>query len=156
VAAGRNPSRVAYGTILIGALLAAESGHHEGYPDAILSALVAGLLFWIVHAYTEALGRRLEFQERLTARGLVQALAHEWAIMRGAAVPVLVLLVAGAAGATVETAVNAAVWSAVAAIFVFELAAGVASGARGRELALDAGIGAALGVTILVLKAMLH
>ena len=151
----QNPSRVAYGTILVGALLAAESGHHEGYPGAIASAFTAAGVFWLVHAYTDALERRVRLQERITARGLMHALAREWAIMRGAAIPVIALLLAWVTGASLETAVTVALWSAIATIFVFELAAGIGAGARGRELALDACVGATLGVAMLALKALL-
>jgi hypothetical protein len=151
----RNPSRVAYGTILVGALLAAESGHHEGYPGAVASAFTAAGVFWLVHAYTDALERRVLLQERITARGLMHALARERAIMRGAAIPVLALLLGWVTGANLETAVTAAVWSAVATIFIIELAAGISAGAEGRELALDACVGATLGVAMLALKSLL-
>ena len=149
-----NPSRVAYGTILVGALLAAESGHHEGYGSAIASTLTAAVVFWLVHSYTDALERRVQLQQRLTASVLVHALGREWPIMRGAAIPVVALLLAWVLGASLETAMTAALWSAIAAIFVFELAAGLGAGARGRELALDACVGAALGAAMLALKAL--
>src|SRR5271166_2882368 len=34
----KNPTRVVYGIITVGALMAAESGHHESYADAVGSA----------------------------------------------------------------------------------------------------------------------
>jgi hypothetical protein len=152
----RNAGRVAYGTILVGALMAAESGNHEGYPEAVASALTAAVLFWVVHGYTLALEQRFERQERITPRVLGRGLLHEAAILRGAAIPLIALLLAWATGANLETAVTLALWSSVAAIFLFELGAGISSGATGRELAFDATVGAALGIAILVLKALLH
>jgi hypothetical protein len=112
-------------------------------------------VFWLVHAYATALDWRVEHRTRITAGVLGRALAHDRAIMRGAAIPVIALLVSWLAGASLEAAVTAAVWASVATIFVIELAAGIGAGAGGRELLLDATVGAALGVAILALKALL-
>lgn len=145
-----------YGLILIGALLAAESGRHETYLDTVLSTVIAAALYWLAHAYADVLGDRLQQQERLSARAFAQALAHDWGIMRGAALPLLALLLAWAAGAPLHSAVTAALWTAIASLVVFELFAGVRSRATPRELALDACVGATMGVGILLLKIVLH
>ncbi|HYM54121.1 MAG TPA: hypothetical protein VES97_02075 [Solirubrobacteraceae bacterium] len=156
-----NPSGVIYGMIVIGALLAAESGRHETYLDTVGSALIAAGLYWLAHAYASVLGRRLAAHERLTAGALRRALAHDWALIRGAAIPVLVLLVAWAGGAGQDTAVTVAVWSSVVGLVAFELLAGIRSRA-GRssigpgELALEVGVGMTMGLAILALRIVLH
>jgi hypothetical protein len=122
-----NPAGVVYGVITIGALLAAESGRHETYLDAIASAAIAVGLYWFAHAYANVLGRRLATHERLSGRTLWQAFLHDWAIVRGAAIPLLTLLLAWATGATQGTAVTAALWSAVTSLIAFELVAGIRS-----------------------------
>jgi hypothetical protein len=148
--------------ITIGALLAAESGRHEGYPDTIGSAVIALGLYWLAHAYASVLGERIAAEERLTPRVLARALAHDLAIVRGAAIPLLALLLAWVLGAAQATAVNAALWSAVACVVAFELLAGLRSRAGRRhsigagELVLEAGVGITLGLAILALKALLH
>ena len=76
--------------------------------------------------------------------------------MCGAALPLLALLLAWAAGAPLHSAVTAALWTTIASLVVFELFAGVRSRATPRELALDACVGAAMGVGILLLKIVLH
>lgn len=153
---GENPAGAVYGTIVIGALLAAESGRHEGYPDAVGSTLIALGMYWLAHAYAEVLGRRLASHERLTAVALRDALARDWAIVRGAAIPLLALLLAWALGAARETAVTAALWSTVASLVAFELLAGVRAHATRGELAIEGGVGIAMGVAILALKVLLH
>ena len=45
---------VVYGVIVIGALLAAESGSHDGYAGVLESGLVAACLYWVAHAYAKA------------------------------------------------------------------------------------------------------
>jgi hypothetical protein len=145
-----------YGVIVIGALLAAESGRHETYLDTLLSTLLAAALYWLAHSYADVLGRRLETQQRLTAGALLRALGHDWALMEGAAIPLAALLIAWAAGATQQTAVSAALWSTVACLILLELLAGIRSRASTRELALEVAVGAAMGMGILALKIILH
>lgn len=151
-----NPSGVVYGIIAIGALLAAESGRHETYLDTVGSAVLAACLYWLAHAYATILGRRLVRQEVLTPTTLWHALIHDWAIFRGAAVPLIALVIAWAAGAAQETAVTAALWCAVATVVAFELVAGIRSRAKPAELALEVGVGIAMGLGILALKILLH
>jgi hypothetical protein len=142
--------------IVIGALLAAESARHETYLDTVASTLIAAALYWVAHSYASVLGARLERQERLSAATLLRELTHNWAIVRGAALPLLALVLAWIAGATLSTAVTAAVWSTIASLIAFELFAGIRSHANAGELALDVGVGATMGVAILILKIILH
>jgi hypothetical protein len=151
-----NPAGAVYGLLAIGALLAAESGRHESYIDTLLSAVIAACTYWLLHAYATVLGRRLAGEERLDARALLAALAHDWALLRGAAIPLTALLLAWATGATQRTAVLAALWSAVAGLVGFEVLAGIRARARPRELALEAAVGLAMGLAVLSLKIVLH
>jgi hypothetical protein len=142
--------------ILIGALLAAESGVHETYLDTILSALLAAALIWLAHSYASVLGQRLSNQERLTAAALAHALADDLALIRGASVPLLALLLAWLAGASQQQAVTAALWTAIGSLVCFELLAGMRSQASAGELALETAVGATMGLAILALKVLLH
>ncbi len=151
-----NPSGAIYGAIVVGALLAAESGRHESYLDAIGSAAIATALYWLAHSYATVLGRRLDAQERLSAAALLRALGHDWALVRGAAVPLLALVACWLGGATQETAVNTALWSTVACLVAFELIAGIRSRATPGELVLETAVGVAMGIAILALKVVLH
>ena len=145
-----------YGMLVISALLAAESGEHDGYLDTFASAAIATGLYWLGHSYAELLGGRLASHERLTAEALRRALARDWPIVRGAGVPLAALAIAWAAGAARETGVTVALCSGIAGLIAFELLAGVRARASGGELALDAGVGAALGIAIIALKIVLH
>jgi hypothetical protein len=149
-------ARAVYGVITIGALLAAESGTHESYTQTLGSALIAAGIFWLAHAYTSLLGRRLATRGRLTAGELSDALIRESAILAGASIPILVLLCGWAAGAAQETAATAALWSAVAGVIALEIVAGIRSHATRGELALEAGVGITMGMAILALKVVLH
>lgn len=154
VVRGENPERVVYGVILIGALIAAESGIHDGYLEKIGSTVLALGVYWLAHAYSTVLGRRLSHHQHLTVSAVARALVNEWAIVRGGSIPLLVLLIAWIAGASQTTAVNAAVWAAIVSLIVFELLAGLRSHATPRELALEGAFGTAMGLAMLALKAL--
>jgi hypothetical protein len=151
-----NPAGVVYGVITVGALMAAESGRHESYFDALASAIFATLLYWLAHSYADLLGSRLETGERLTAGGLGRALAHDWAIVRGAAIPLLALLIAWLVGASQESGVTAALRTAVVTVVVFELLAGIRAKSTLGELLLKGAVGVTMGLVILAVKGILR
>ena len=153
---GEAPERVVYGVILVGALIAAESGVHDGYLDKIGSTVLAMAIYWLAHSYSTVLGRRIATRERLSLGALRRAMAHDWGIVRGASIPLLTLVVCGIAGASQTTAVNAAVWAAVATLIAFELLAGVRADSTPKELAFEGSVGIAMGVAILALKSLAH
>jgi hypothetical protein len=153
---GENPSGAIIGLIVIGSLLAAESAGHESYLDTVASAALAAVLYWVAHAYASALGVRLTEHRRLSAGLLVRALVHDAALIRGAAIPLLALAIAARAGASQQTAVTIAVWSAAVSLALFELLAGVRAGASAAELAFETALGVAMGIAILALKIILH
>jgi hypothetical protein len=150
-----NAAGVVYGVITVGALMAAESGRHESYVDAIGSALIATLLYWLAHAYADLLGR-LATGEQLTAVALARALAHDWAIVRGAALPLLALVIAWIAGASREAGVTAALRTAIVTVVVFEMIAGLRAKSTPGELLLKATVGVTMGLAILALKGILR
>jgi hypothetical protein len=151
-----NPAGVVYGLIMIGAVLAAESGLHDSYLETVGSTALTVAVYWLAHAYADLLGRRLTAHEHLTVQTLLYALAHDWAIVRGAALPLLALLVAWATGASQATAVLAAVWTCAGSLVIFELLAGIRAKSTPAELALEGCMGTIMGMSILVLRAILH
>lgn len=151
-----NAAGAVYGVITVGALMAAESGRHESYVDMIGSALVATLLYWLAHAYADLLGRRLATGDRLTAATLGRALLHDWAIVRGAAIPLLALVIAWLAGASKEAGLTAALRTAVVTVVLFELLAGIRAKSTPGELLLKACVGVTMGLAILALKGILR
>jgi hypothetical protein len=152
----RNPAEAVYGLITVGALLAAESGLRETYPETVGSISIAVVLYWFAHAYADVLGLRLSERRRLTWAELWHTFVQDWAIVRGAGAPLVALLAAWAVGAEQSVAVTAATWTAVAGLIAFELAAGLRSQAKPAELTLQVTVGATMGVAILALRALLH
>jgi hypothetical protein len=151
-----NAAGVVYGVITIGALMAAESGNHETYGESVASAAIATLLYWLAHSYADLLGDRLNTGERLTVGTLARALARDWAIVRGAAVPLAALVIAWIAGATQEEGVTAALRTAVVTVVVLELLAGMRAKSSAGELVLKAAVGVTMAVCILAVKGVLR
>ncbi len=151
-----NAAEFIYGVITIGAVMAAESGAHETYVETMASAMIATILYWLARAYTDLLGHRLASGERLTTRALGRELLADWAIVRGASIPLLGLLIAWIAGADQESGVTVALYTAVGTIVLFELIAGVRSKSTPAELLFKTSIGVAMGLAILAMKGILR
>jgi hypothetical protein len=153
---GTNPAGAIYGMIAIGALLAAESGLRDTFLETLASALIALALYWLAHAYADMLGQRLENRAQLTAAGLGRTLLHDWTIIRGGAVPLLVLVACWAAGTSQETAITIDLWVTAGNLLTFELLAGLRARSRPAEFLLEGCVGATMGLGILALRVILH
>lgn len=145
-----------YGLVSVGILLAVESDHGETYPDALGSVALALAIYWLSHAYADALGEQMREQGRLTSAILRRALVDDWAIVRGATLPLLVLLLAWAFGAGSRTGLDAALWSAIASLVALELLAARRAGAHGRAVFFEGLIAGAIGLAIIALKVLLE
>lgn len=151
-----NPAGLVYGTIMIGTLLAAESANRETYPRTVAAALVAMLLYWLVHGYAQFTSERLREGRPLELARLRHAMVAEVSILTGGALPLLALVLAWIAGASLSTAVAAAVWVDATVILVIEVVAGVRAEQRGWGLVGQAALGALLGFLIIALRLILH
>ena len=145
-----------YGLIAVSAVLAAESASRETYGETIVAVVLALILYWLADSYAELVALRVREAERLTPIALGRMLWQELPIMVGGAPPVLAVLIAWAAGASLNTALLAALWTAAVTILVAEVIAGMQADLSGRELAIQALVGTALGVLVLALRLALH
>jgi hypothetical protein len=145
-----------YGLLIVSALLAAESAISETYSETVLGVVLALLISWWAHAYSEFVFQRAEAGERLTRAGVGWMLRRELPILIGAAPPLLAVLIAWAAGAGLGNAITIALVTAAVTILATEVAAGVQADLSGRELAIQTLMGSAFGLLILALKLVLH
>ncbi|HET9102586.1 MAG TPA: hypothetical protein VFN55_04480 [Solirubrobacteraceae bacterium] len=151
-----NPAGLVYGTVTVAALLAAESARQETYIRTVGSVLITLVLYWLAHAYAEYAGHRLEHEEHFTYGSLARVAGHEFAVVLGAAIPLLVLLGGWAAGARLDSAVLVAIWTAAGTVVVLELVIGVRAGVTGHELVKQTVFGALLGLLVIALRVVLH
>ena len=151
-----NPSGLIHGTLIVGALLAAESTRRESFPATVGGVGIALVLYWLTHAYSEVAEERLESGEPMTVASVRRTLIHELTIVAGAAMPLLALLLCWVAGASLDSAVTAAIWTSVAMIVGIEVLAGIRAELEGRQLALQIGAGVLFGMGVIALRIVLH
>jgi hypothetical protein len=145
-----------YGTIAIGALLAAEAANTETYLETIAGVVLALIMYWMAHAYSEFTAERLDRGEPLKIGAFARVMVREVSVLVGAAIPLLALVAFGIGGASLSTAVNAAIWTSAAMILVIELVAGVRADLSGMDLVKQSVLGALLGFLMIALKLVLH
>ena len=151
-----NPGRAIYGTIAVGALLAAESARRETYAKNIVAVVLTLLLYWLAHSYASLAGERLRSGAHLTVRRLGRTMLQELPLLVGATVPLATLLICWAAGTRLSIAVIAALWTSAAIVVAIELSAGVRAHLAARQFMVQAGIGALIGALVIFLKLVLH
>jgi hypothetical protein len=151
-----NYAGAVYGTVTVGALLAAESVRRETYAETIGAVALAMVLYWVAHAYSDSVEDRIRKGEHLTAKGFARDLGHELPILAGAVIPLLVLLILGLAGASLATAVSAAIWTDAGVIAAIETAAAIRSGSKGREMIAQVAVGIGLGLMVIAIRVVLH
>jgi membrane protein YqaA with SNARE-associated domain len=151
-----NPGPLVYGTITVGALLAAESAQRETYSSTLGAVVVALTLYWLAHSYAEFTQRRAKHEVPLKLRGLLETMAHEVSILLGASFPLLALVISWLAGAKLDTAVSIATWTSAAMVVIIELAVGVREHLAARDFAAQTGLGMVLGLLVIALRTLLH
>jgi hypothetical protein len=151
-----SPAGLVYGTIAIGALLTAESAQSETYAKSVVAVVITLLLYWLAYSYAEFTGQRLEKGEPFEFGELATAAVKELSVLIGASIPLLVLVIFWAAGARLTTAVSAAIWTSAAMIVIIEFVVGLRANLTGRQLIMQTGVGAFLGLLVLTLRIVLH
>lgn len=151
-----NPGGLVYGTITVGALLAAESAQRETYLETVGAVVIALVLYWLAHSYAEFTARRLRRSDPLTFGALAQTMAYELSILVSAAIPLLTLLVWWLVGARLASAVTAAIWAAAAMTMLIEVAAALRAKQSGRELVVQITFGLLLGALVIAMMLVLH
>jgi hypothetical protein len=143
-----------YGIIVSAAVLATS---HEGTAVAVdLAVLVTLVIYWAAERYARLVAARIHDGTRPDWSHVRHELASGWEMVTASFVPLLVLLAARLLGASVDTAILAALWCCT---FLLCLS-GWAIGAGGR-LARSERVGLALvaglfGVALIGLKTLLH
>jgi hypothetical protein len=149
-------SAAIYGTMTVGALLAAESAENETYFETVVAVLITLVIYWFAHSYAEFASERLKEREPLRLAPLGRIMVRQVPILFGAAIPLVAVLVLWAADASLSTAVTAAVWTSAATVAAIEILAGVRADRTGRELAFQSLFGCLLGLLIILLRLTLH
>ena len=152
----RNPAGVVYGTITVGGVLAAEGSRGETIPRTIISAALILLLYWLVHAWSDDTGKRVESRRAFSARLFATELRTNWAIVRGSVVPLIAVVVAAGLGASDSTALWVGTIAAAVGLAAIEALTAMRIGLAWRQVVLQTLVGAAFGATLIALRVVLH
>jgi hypothetical protein len=123
---------------------------------AALSTLVTALVFWLAHVYARLLGRAVS-QDRTSSRGAAAgAMREQWSLVE-VAIPLVLVLALGAIGVIPDRAALVL----ATALALLELAAAGAyaainQGAGPAGTLTSAVIALALGLSIVLLKVLIH
>lgn len=145
-----------YGTVVVAALLDAESVRAETYPATVGAVAVALGLVWLSHSYAEFAGQRLRRRAPLSLSGLGDALRGGSGVLIGAAAPLVALLICWAAKASLGTAVSAGIYTSVGMLVTVEVMAAIRARLTGIALLMQAAVGTMLGALLIALKLILH
>lgn len=154
--AAHRASELLYGAVVSASVLAVASVHSDQVDRVALATIGVAIIYWLTHVYVDAIGGRFLDPDHTTLWRLRHAVSTNWAVLVGAAPPVLVYLLGRAVGLGVATAGWVAMWSAVALLMVAGGIAGHRAGARGRALVAEVAVCGSLGVVVIALKYLLH
>jgi hypothetical protein len=151
-----NPGGLVYGTILVAALLSAESAKVETYLDTLAGVALTEVIYWLALSYSEFAGHRVDEGLPFTFSGFWRSAQHELAVSEGALVPVLVLVGCWIADVQLHNGIRFAIWGSAAVIVLAEVVIGIRSDQHGRELAVSAALGVVFGLAVISLRLILH
>jgi protein-S-isoprenylcysteine O-methyltransferase Ste14 len=146
-----------YGTIVAAGVLAVSSAAADDGSDALETAVymvATVVVLWLAHAWAHTLGDRAVSEHE--ARELRQVLVHDLPLALSVLPALAALALASLFGASDERAIDAAIW--VCAIVLGAAGAGIArrEGASTLNVIGSAAGTAALGMVLVVLKAVVH
>ena len=150
-----NPDSAVYGLITVGAVIATESAHAGSAWREVLAVTVVLVLYWLAHAYSTFLGRRFTEGSALGLSSAAETAYHEFAVFRGAALPIIAMAVAALFGAGSEAVDVAGLVTTVVVLLIFELAAGLRTRLTGLGLLGQLAIGVGFGVAIVSVRSIL-
>jgi len=150
-----NPTSVVYGLLTVGTVIAVESARSVDIAAEIEAVVLIIFLYWLAHAYASLLGRRLSSGSTISVRTIGQALRREWALVRGATVPVVIMLLTWMLGWSISAIEWSGIISAIVLLVLFEVAAGLRSHLPPLGVVVQGLVGVTFGLTLLVVRALL-
>jgi hypothetical protein len=142
-----------YGTI-IGASVMASVEEHTPVHEVAEAVIVTLLIYWLAERWSVLLGTHLA-GEPIDWRHAREVFADGWPMVQASYAPLVVMLLASAAGASSDLAVSLALLGNVVSLVALGTLAGRRAGLRGLWLLGAATFTGMLGVLLIILKAVL-
>lgn len=153
--AGVHPAGLIHGAVVMGATLAL-MGDHSGTDASLLGAAGVLVVYWLTHAYTDALGRGIDGDPQHLLRRLSRCARHEVPILLGGAPALLTFAVMVASGSDIATAMSVGLWLTVLLMGSFGYLAAHLAGITGWRLVAETAFSALVGCFMVALNTLLH
>ena len=146
-----------YGLILAASVIAiSQMPESLDAGQVALAVLVTAVIFWLGHVYADVLGAGVSADRALTRSGLAHAAREHWSLVE-VVIPLVLVLGLGAIGVIPDrAAITAATIIALVELAAAGAYAAIRRGAGPRGTVASAAIALALGLVIVLLKALLH
>lgn len=143
------------GTVVCAAAIAYGAGHVSSTAELSLAIFGTVLIYWLAHLHAGTLGASVTYGHHpLVALRLT--LIETWPIAGASALPIVILLLAEIAGASLRTAAWIALIATMVLLTVYSYLAGVRSGLSRWGRVTSAAVGAGIGILVALLKVALH
>ena len=116
------------------------------------SILITLVVYWLAEEYAEVLGEQAEGGLVPTWDYIRASLAASWPMVTASFAPLVALVLARLAGATIPVADNIGLVMAIILLMIHGWSAARSAQLRGWQLALATSVAAALGLVMVVLK----
>ncbi|HWL96303.1 MAG TPA: hypothetical protein VNP20_03105 [Nocardioidaceae bacterium] len=105
-----HPAGLMHGAVVMGAVLALVSDHEEPMISVTGTAATILVVYWLTHAYADALSRGITGDRRHLTKRLVRSARHETAVLLGGLPALLTFALFMGFGASFVDAIDAALW----------------------------------------------
>jgi len=148
---GRRRASGIYGAIITAAILATAGNElHTG--ALVATILITLVVYWLAEEYAELLGEQVEGGLVPTWDYIRASLAASWPMVTASFAPLVVLVLARLAGATIPVADNVGLVVAIMLLMIHGWSAARSAQLRGWQLAFATSVAVALGLVMVLLK----
>ena len=148
---GKRRAAGIYGAIVTAALLDI-AGNELRTSGLVVAVLVTLTVYWLAEEYAELLGEQVEGGIVPTWDYIREALAETWPMVSASFAPLLVVVLARLAGASISVADNAGLVAAIVLLTIYGWLAARSAQLHGRQLAFTTSIALVLGLVMVALK----
>ena len=143
------------GTVVCAAAIAYGAGHLDSTAELCIAIFGTVLIYWLAHLHARTLGASVT-HGHLPLVALRLAVVETWPIAGASVLPIVILLLAELAGASLRTAAWVALIATIALLTAYSYLAGVRSGLGTWGRVASAAVGAGIGILVALLKVALH
>ncbi|MGZ4428543.1 MAG: hypothetical protein ACXVXC_12265 [Nocardioidaceae bacterium] len=144
------------GTVVTAAVLAVVGQNDETPADVVGAAVGVLIIYWLTHSYADAMEQSLDNVQHHLGRQLLLSVRSEAVVLAGGLPALLMFALASAFGATLDVAVNLALWLSAVLLFALGWTIGRLQRLTGLRLVGEAALAGGVGAIIVLLKTFVH